>query len=840
MMSIVNPLRYAQAAEIAVATFAIDKGTQLFFSRFNDLLPEENANEQIMNIVFVESHGNPKQNKSSKATNYIQNICQQLKSLTEVADSALKEIENIKTIIQTSDFQQSLDYLSDAWRALSGKNIPLFKSKINKTYDCARAAKTKITKNPNHLLGVYSIIIFTGFCQFSNFGDDIILGLQHIKDTLIQLNSERLLIKYLKSITSAKLYWDKDQKIFLENVLLFAVKVRSLVHHFIQYALRTHGTNRNGNDDMKLQQEGAVMYHEEFGDVIASLFPNAMIDMQQNSQKCHALLDYRSWCPNVFDGRYFGGGDKAKVFDAIDFFTNVYKYIFTKKSLKNKRIFIHIFANELARYLRDNAEANDYLKTAIHDADTHGVCTHLHSGLNGKTKISLLLALQGKIDETTHDSSHSTTQWDTPHKVIFTDYHYKFDIILISPFVCIRSITLDGATHDVIYRLSFLLKYERSRQPLFSLEEFKLTNLIVPLKCLNVLLIVLDEVCCLDRITMDHVKVQCDPNVNYSEMWNDGFNLQFIPKSVATIHYDHVETQIINTIDNLETKQDDIGCNEEDVMLNTLDHLFQTKLKETLPHLNRVCIENIEMNADGLNSLLKALSCACNNIKILQLKCLSIQHNVKRSIDWDDDRCFVTEFDLASIPKSIEIFEYVNITHMQMKDGFDFIGVDDIVRSNSDDTDGQSDACLLKFVCSKEDRLNSLRSIKMDHTVIGNINLRTLVCDFIAKQCIHLEELSVSDCGLNDESCRIIVSFYENADNIQHRLGTWKLDYSSEKYQIFARHKNKISNRGIAEFVSILSDLKHRNDVEIYLENDIETLEMRTIYGNIDRIKTTK
>ena len=66
MMASFDVIRYAQPAELAIATFAIEKGTQLFFSRFNDLLPgEENANEQIINIVFVESSNN-KETKTKK------------------------------------------------------------------------------------------------------------------------------------------------------------------------------------------------------------------------------------------------------------------------------------------------------------------------------------------------------------------------------------------------------------------------------------------------------------------------------------------------------------------------------------------------------------------------------------------------------------------------------------------------------------------------------------------------------------------------------------------------------------------------------------------------------
>eukprot|EP01084_Bolivina_argentea_P187347 322734_1 len=650
MMSTVEVIRYAQPAEIALATFAIEKGTQLFFSRFDTFSNEQNENEQIINIVFVESSN--KHTKTKSKTNYGQKINETIRSLTESTDTALKEIETIKKIIEGSDFQQSLDYMSDAWRALSGKNINLFKQKINKAYDCARAAKTKITKNPNHLLGVYSILIFTGFCQFSEFGNDIILGLQHISDTLNQLNSEQLLIKNLKSVTTSKVYWDKDQKIFFENVLLFAVKVRCLVYNVIQYSLRNNNMNNMHMNDEK--NEGSIVYHEEFGDVIKSLFPNAVIDMNQN--KISKLLKYTEWTPNIFDGRYFGG-NKAKTFAVIDFFKCVYPIIFQKRPLKDRRIFIEIYSNQLTQYLCKSSLARIYFKNVVDNTDENDVFCALNGSLDGKTKIALIFALHDKICNFEVDDSQKL---NIPNKIIFSEYDHKFDTILISPFVNLQSIHFDGCNECAVHRFAYLLKFERAKQQLLSLKEFSLSNIYIQSKYLNVLLLVLNAICPnVIVFNMNNVKIQCD--MNDISMWNDGFNLQFIPKSVTQIQYKTVKTGVY------ENKEDD---NDEDSehndTMSKLNALCHKKLTETLPYLNSVCIDNISMDSKRLNSLFQSLSNSCNNIKILQLKSLNIHYNLQSD---NNDNWFDIELDLDLLPKSIEIFEYKNITHSLMRDG---------------------------------------------------------------------------------------------------------------------------------------------------------------------------
>eukprot|EP01084_Bolivina_argentea_P011968 22419_1 len=142
---------------LTVAVFAIDQAIQLFVTQRDkeDIAFEEKENNMMDKAVIFNKISNNK---------FI--------PLDKAADTCLKQIENLQLIFETNEFATSLDYLSDAWRALSGNNMKLFKESICESYRFARMAKSKISKNPNHLLGVYSIIIFCGFCKFSQFGQD--------------------------------------------------------------------------------------------------------------------------------------------------------------------------------------------------------------------------------------------------------------------------------------------------------------------------------------------------------------------------------------------------------------------------------------------------------------------------------------------------------------------------------------------------------------------------------------------------------------------------------------------------------------------------------------------
>eukprot|EP01084_Bolivina_argentea_P135057 238054_1 len=159
------------------------------------------------------------------------------------------ELDKMQLIssIAEAEFKESCEWIKNAWRALDGSNIDSFKKYISKAYDKATAAKCKIKSNPHDLLGVYSIIIFCGFCETSNFGDNIIEGLKHINNTLNDLNSELLIVKNLKKIFKSKIYWNKENKEFLKNVALFSIEVRRFVKYVIMYTQQNVQEEKNDN-----------------------------------------------------------------------------------------------------------------------------------------------------------------------------------------------------------------------------------------------------------------------------------------------------------------------------------------------------------------------------------------------------------------------------------------------------------------------------------------------------------------------------------------------------------------------------------------------------------------
>ena len=163
---------------VQIAIFALDQALQLFFVTSAELDMNGNEEQDSNRMDKVVIYNKLEERGLAKYIN-----------VESAADTAVKQIQHLSTIFESADFSTSLDYLSDAWRALSGNNFKLFQESIDKAYSSARSAKTKITKNPNHLLGVYSVIIFCGFCKFSEFGKNTLLGLRHIKDTLNEMGA---------------------------------------------------------------------------------------------------------------------------------------------------------------------------------------------------------------------------------------------------------------------------------------------------------------------------------------------------------------------------------------------------------------------------------------------------------------------------------------------------------------------------------------------------------------------------------------------------------------------------------------------------------------------------
>eukprot|EP01084_Bolivina_argentea_P174819 302802_1 len=251
-----------KAVEVALnkATYMLECGTDLFVTNINnkieDILEDtESNNKYKQKAAQIAKRVLPKDDcKDLVAVKFNTSLKEKNEnkfSLENLQKKILAEIQEMNDIIQTTNLKQSNYFLCDAFTSLCDGDIESFKEEINKAHDCAVAALMEIKKHPNHLLAVYSILIFCRFCKYSQYGNNIIKGLKRIKITLNEhMMKDKVLNENLKAVTNAY-WWTDHQREYLKNVVLFGVATRKFVRTCITFAKHNNCIQFNVYDEKK-------------------------------------------------------------------------------------------------------------------------------------------------------------------------------------------------------------------------------------------------------------------------------------------------------------------------------------------------------------------------------------------------------------------------------------------------------------------------------------------------------------------------------------------------------------------------------------------------------------
>ena len=629
-----------------ISTYAIDQGIYLFKTNFYTLFAETESSSnpssighKYSQILFAQTF------EKEFGTEFAPK--QSLIDLSQYIVIIKEQIDSLSTLIQDSDFKEAMNWFKEAWTALSGKNIELFKNCVSKSYDKSMAAITRIQSNPCNLLGAYSVKIFCGFCIFSNYGENILLGLQHINDTLNELNNHSLLDKSLYNIVSSNIFWKYHQREFVTNVVRFSVSVRSFVKNIIDYSHsdktnkgdkeslnnqqqqqqpqkpqpqpqneieqmeqieiandnnENENENENGNEDegkdndennddkmdeVDLDENQDINNCEyEYGDIIKQLFPTAKIDKDnatnlQNKQ----LLEFKKWCPNIFNGKYFGGC-WAKEYVQVDFLYYLYPMIFDKNNMEERK-FMEIYDEDLGKYLAtDNVVY--YVKPCIKD----GIC-EINLGLRSQSYVALSLAMHDKICKIKEEY--------LPNEMVIRAWAKIYDKILISSYFTFKSIIFDRVDESVLLRFCYLIKNQRGNHKLLSLTKLTIKQVAMKLSTLNVLFLTLNDVCVeLEELILDSILIKYKNNKQDKLVYGDEEKqdeeksvnimdeilfLQYLPQSITCLIFENVAYKSMDNV--YDTKGCDVvfGANieekENDLKMNLKNIMFlNTKLSE--------------------------------------------------------------------------------------------------------------------------------------------------------------------------------------------------------------------------------------------------------------------
>eukprot|EP01084_Bolivina_argentea_P034264 63404_1 len=462
-------------------------------------------------------------------------------------------------------------------------------------------AITNIKTNPNNLLGAYSIKLFCGFCIFSNYGNNILLGLQNINDTLNELNNHTFLDKTLYNIVSSNIFWKYYQREFVTNVVKFSVSVRLFVKTIIDYSNYNHNipirkrsrASSNSIDNINLDSNDEKMsevdldeyniYDTEnedidtnikhgFGDVINKLFPIVYIDKDKDNIQNKSLLEWKLWCPNIFAGKYFGG-NYGKEYVIVDFLYYIYPMIFDKNNYKYCQIFMEIYNNELGEYLCSD-KITYYVKQCIKDT----YC-EINNGLRNQSYISLSLAMYKKIEYYKKDY--------IKNEIVIRAWSKIYDKIFISKYCSFASIIFDRVDESVILRFCYIVKNQRLNNKLLSLQTVCIKGVAMKLSTLNVLFVTLNSMCNeLETLILDSLiirykliqNVNKETEINEQEekkekeiddneldneltiateninIFDEILCLQYLPQSITNFIYKNIIHKLINC-DKYENKQ---------------------------------------------------------------------------------------------------------------------------------------------------------------------------------------------------------------------------------------------------------------------------------------------
>ncbi len=219
----------------------------------------------------------------------------------------------------------------------------------------------------------------------------------------------------------------------------------------------------------------------KFGDVIKKLFPIVNINKNKNDKlQNKSLLEWKSWCPNIFAGKYFGG-NYGKEYVIVDFLYYIYPMIFDKNNYKYSQLFMEIYNNEFGEYL-----SNDNIVYYVKQCIKNTYC-EINNGLRNQSYISLSLAMKKQIEYYKNDY--------IKNEIVIRAWSKIYDKIFISKYCSFASIVFDRVDESVILRFCYILKNQRLNKKLLLLQTVTIKGVAMKLSTLNILLFTLNLVC---------------------------------------------------------------------------------------------------------------------------------------------------------------------------------------------------------------------------------------------------------------------------------------------------------------------------------------------------------
>jgi len=216
-------------------------------------------------------------------------------SVLKLVDERLKALE----VLQISELNVALSHLSDAKHALNINNIKRFRYFIQQSYLKSREALYKITniKYLLHKVYCYSVIIFTGFFIFSEFGNNLHDGLSFIHKVSKEIQSDVMLNDRLNGSLNGY-YWNKFDRILVSHCCLFSCKLSSLIraiHHKIK-TQQPHGPKKM--KDPAAERE-AKQLKQLFGDIQNNC--TVIKDMKRNTKQLQSSNEKKQNDDNDID-----------------------------------------------------------------------------------------------------------------------------------------------------------------------------------------------------------------------------------------------------------------------------------------------------------------------------------------------------------------------------------------------------------------------------------------------------------------------------------------------------------------------------------------------------------